>query len=580
MKIAQTSLTRWWSLLSCAALLAMSMGTAQDAMAQQSGEIKEEAKKAADAKKDEAKKLAEAKKVEVKTKADAKADEAKKKVEAKAAEAKKAAKKSADGSPQWKRSFGAGLELGTFFTSFGRYNAKLLEPNGLAQFDTDVALNLDLAFEISPLEGTRFTVFGGAQGPFTGDPSISALYAGVEPAFAYRRDKWELALGMGIGFGAIDMKLDSGQDLSAGLVLVRPYVEARRYANEMFAAYMRVGFNYWATHSLETSGIAFNPSQPFENSDLNEGGIYAAVGVRFGSYPEHIKSIPDTDGDGLKDDIDECPDKPEDKDGFQDEDGCPELDNDGDGINDDKDKCPLVAEDKDGWKDDDGCPEDDDDKDGDGILDKNDKCPDQAEDKDGWKDEDGCPEDDDDRDGDGVLDKDDKCPDKPGVPQKQGCPFQRVEVTLKKIVIREKIFFELDKAVIQQQSFSLLDEIAKVFNDNPRIKLVEIQGHTDSAGKASYNKKLSERRAQAVVDYLVKKGVAKDRLTAKGFGFTEPLVPLEKGKKETPEAAEKNRRVEFLILKQDEIKKTVREDELKKMDKDKLDKVEDKGDSK
>ena len=153
------------------------------------------------------------------------------------------------------------------------------------------------------------------------------------------------------------------------------------------------------------------------------------------------------------------------------------MDNDNDGIIDTSDKCPNRPEDMDGWQDEDGCPETDDDADGDGILNDVDKCPNEAEDKDGFEDEDGCP--DTDNDGDGILDVDDKCPMEKGVPEKQGCPFKLVEITEKAIVINDKIFFELDKAKIKPESFPLLDEVAKVFNENPRIKLVEIQGHTD-----------------------------------------------------------------------------------------------------
>ena len=128
--------------------------------------------------------------------------------------------------------------------------------------------------------------------------------------------------------------------------------------------------------------------------DANKGLMEAFLGARlwFGS--------PDRDHDGITDRRDGCPEQPEDIDGFQDGDGCPDLDNDGDGILDARDKCPDAAEDKDGFQDDDGCP--DPDNDGDGILDAADKCPDTAEDMDNFQDDDGCP--DPDNDGDNVLD--------------------------------------------------------------------------------------------------------------------------------------------------------------------------------
>ena len=133
----------------------------------------------------------------------------------------------------------------------------------------------------------------------------------------------------------------------------------------------------------------------------------------------------DRDGDGVPDSLDACPDEPEDKDGFQDEDGCPDLDNDGDGIPDHEDQCPNDPEDKDGFQDTDGCPEHD--NDSDGIPDSLDRCPNEAEDKDGFEDDDGCP--DPDNDGDGIPDKNDKCPNDPetvnGFEDEDGCPDVR-----------------------------------------------------------------------------------------------------------------------------------------------------------
>ncbi len=136
------------------------------------------------------------------------------------------------------------------------------------------------------------------------------------------------------------------------------------------------------------------------------------------------RAMKDRDGDQVADKHDKCPDKPEDRDDFEDNDGCPELDNDRDGVPDTRDQCPFVSEDRDGKYDEDGCPETDDDRDGDGILDAADKCPAAGEDKDGYQDEDGCPEDD--NDGDGIIDALDDCPGEPedvdGCRDEDGCP--------------------------------------------------------------------------------------------------------------------------------------------------------------
>jgi len=128
----------------------------------------------------------------------------------------------------------------------------------------------------------------------------------------------------------------------------------------------------------------------------------------------------DRDGDGIPDSIDGCRDEPEDKDGFQDEDGCIDPDNDRDGIPDASDKCPDEAEDKDGFEDTDGCPERDNDRDG--VIDATDRCPDQPEDRDNFEDEDGCP--DPDNDNDGVPDARDQCPNDAGTAS-DGCPDTR-----------------------------------------------------------------------------------------------------------------------------------------------------------
>jgi OOP family OmpA-OmpF porin len=254
----------------------------------------------------------------------------------------------------------------------------------------------------------------------------------------------------------------------------------------------------------------------------------------------------DRDGDGIPDSRDKCPDDPEDRDGFQDDDGCPELDNDGDGIPDNDDKCPDEAETKNNFQDDDGCP-DGADRDKDGIPDEQDKCPDNAEDKDGFEDQDGCPDPDNDKDR--IPDKFDKCPNEPetynGHEDEDGCPDKgRVMVTSGKIEILDKVYFDTGKSTIKAVSFPILDAVAATLNGNPNIELVEIQGHADERGNDNANLRLTQSRVESVRDYLVKKGVDKERLQPKGYGETKPVCT------ESNEPCwEKNRRVEFVILK-------------------------------
>jgi len=269
---------------------------------------------------------------------------------------------------------------------------------------------------------------------------------------------------------------------------------------------------------------------------------------------------PDRDGDGLCDNTDKCPDDPEDFDGDEDEDGCPEYDRDGDGIKDDKDRCPDQAEDKDGYRDQDGCPEPDNDEDG--VLDVNDQCPNVAEDRDNFQDEDGCP--DLDNDGDGILDypvRVDQCPNEPesfnGKDDLDGCPdkedvvvvekpkeFKTIVITDKGIQFKKKIQFATNSAkIVGAISDQILDEAAEALKSRPDQR-VRIEGHTDRRGNAKKNKKLSQDRAESVVAALVKRGVDKARLYPVGYGPERPIDP-----KKNKAAYEKNRRVEFNFLK-------------------------------
>lgn len=293
-------------------------------------------------------------------------------------------------------------------------------------------------------------------------------------------------------------------------------------------------------------------------------------------------SIGDRDGDGYKDDQDQCPDEPEDFDGFQDGDGCPDPDNDNDGILDVDDRCPNIAEDRDGDRDEDGCPEAnrDGDRDGDGIPDSKDKCPDDPEDKDGFEDLDGCPEYDNDHDGipdkedqcpddaedkdkfedaDGCPDPDndkdqipdvkDKCPNDPetynGFQDEDGCPDKgKVIIEGNDIVILEKVQFETNSAKILPQSNEIIDAVASTLKGHPEFQVLEVAGHADERSDDQHNLMLTKARAQSVMEALMKRGVAAKRLVSQGYGEYCPLDAAS-----NPQAWEKNRRVEFKIVK-------------------------------
>jgi OOP family OmpA-OmpF porin len=220
----------------------------------------------------------------------------------------------------------------------------------------------------------------------------------------------------------------------------------------------------------------------------------------------------DRDQDGIPDKRDRCPDQPEDRDGFQDEDGCPDPDNDGDRIPDSSDDCPSEPEDFDGFEDEDGCPDLDNDKDK--ILDVDDQCPNQPEDYDGDKDDDGCPD-----------------------------KYKLVVVTRTKIELRQKVYFATAKTKIRERSFPLLREVAQVLQDSPKMQ-VRIEGHTDSRGSDAYNLRLSEGRAASVKTFLIGQGIAPERLQAVGFGEGRPIAD-----NRTRSGRALNRRVEFFIIK-------------------------------
>jgi outer membrane protein OmpA-like peptidoglycan-associated protein len=257
----------------------------------------------------------------------------------------------------------------------------------------------------------------------------------------------------------------------------------------------------------------------------------------------------DTDGDGVPDDREKCPNEPEDRDGYQDDDGCPDFDNDADGLPDGRDKCPNEPEDVDGFQDEDGCP--DLDNDGDGVRDDQDRCPNTPEDMDNFEDQDGCP--DNDNDGDGIPDTRDKCPNEPevfnGNADDDGCPDAGkplVELTKEKLVIKQEVKFQTNRAKVKTDSFQLLATVAKLLVLHPEITAVRVEGHTDARGKRAKNLKLSQARAEAVRNHLIEvNGIEADRLKAVGYGPDRPVAS-----NDNKRGRALNRRVEFIILSQ------------------------------
>ncbi|MBN2798910.1 MAG: OmpA family protein [Deltaproteobacteria bacterium] len=268
----------------------------------------------------------------------------------------------------------------------------------------------------------------------------------------------------------------------------------------------------------------------------------------------------DKDGDGINDDLDACPQEAEDADGFDDLDGCPDLDNDMDGISDRGDACPDEAEDLDSFDDTDGCP--DPDNDSDGVLDAADLCPNQAGALEGCPDTDGdgvsdltdlCPEEAGDpthngcadSDSDGFLDAADACPQEPGPADElagraDGCP-KPVYLSAQGVVQPEGISFDEGVVRLSDAHKASLDLLATWLSGATYVVKLEVRGHTDNAETRA--ERVSSDRAEAAMSYLMSKGISEARLVSKGYAGMEPL-----GTNRTATGRAKNRRVDFAVL--------------------------------
>ncbi len=309
---------------------------------------------------------------------------------------------------------------------------------------------------------------------------------------------------------------DAG-DLNGGLGL-------EFWVSENIGLYVETAYHHTfddnvAPYFQHGAGIAVR----FGGVDTDGDGIYdrddACPEVK--GLPE-FNGCPDSDGDGIIDSKDACPDVA----GKVEFNGCP--DSDGDGIIDSKDDCPNVA----GVAALNGCP----DADGDGVADSKDACPNVA----GPVANQGCPYPD--TDGDGVLDKDDKCPEVAGLVENQGCPEVTKEVQKQLNEYAKVIYFDSGKASFKPKTVETLEKVVAILVEYPTAEF-DVEGHTDSVGSAKFNLKLSQKRAEAVVEYLKAHGV-KSTLNAKGYGETKPIAS-----NRTRAGRAKNRRVEINLVK-------------------------------
>lgn len=311
------------------------------------------------------------------------------------------------------------------------------------------------------------------------------------------RDRWIVSPYVFAGVNASYHDIYFGADIPLGAGLNIALNKAHDLSLNLESAYKIAATTHDANHLQHSVGIVywFKPG-------------YHVPKAETATSAEATTTQPgDRDNDGIEDDQDQCPDIP----GMAQFNGCP--DSDGDGIGDKDDACPLVA----GLAQFNGCP----DTDNDGIPDNKDKCPYVA----GTAQYDGCPPPD--RDNDGVNDDVDRCPDVAGTAANQGCPEIRKEIITEVDKAAKAIFFETGKSTVKKISYKSLDAVVSILKADPSL-YADIEGHTDNVQPKSYtNMELSQKRADAVRDYFVSKGISADRLTAQGFGDTQPVASNE-----------------------------------------------------
>jgi OOP family OmpA-OmpF porin len=302
-----------------------------------------------------------------------------------------------------------------------------------------------------------------------------------------------------------------------------------------------VGVNFWFSENIGLT-LQTGYKNAFSDSGVTHWQHLAGISVKFGGT--------DTDGDGVYDKDDACPEVA----GLESFNGCPDAD--GDGIEDSKDSCPNEA----GSKEMNGCPDADSDgvadkddacpneagvaalagcpdADGDGVADKEDECPNEA----GPAENKGCPWAD--KDGDNVLDKDDQCPDVAGTVANMGCPEVTEEVQKQLNEYARTILFDTGKASLNPETTSVFVDIIRILGEYPTAKFT-VEGHTDSVGSEKLNQSLSDKRANSVRDFLIAEGVGADRLTAIGYGEANPIAS-----NKTRSGRKENRRTEINLVK-------------------------------
>ncbi|PTD15140.1 DUF5723 family protein [Flavobacterium columnare] len=317
-----------------------------------------------------------------------------------------------------------------------------------------------------------------------------------------------------------DFNLNDRKALNT-LSIANSYMLTPRYETKWFSIAVPVNYLEYRGLNVGTSlrlgPLFLGSGSILSNLVSSESkGIDAYVGLKVPIYkgekrikePKEIKKsepapvvqetiIPDTDNDGLLDNVDQCINEK----GPKENGGCPYKDTDNDGVIDPEDKCVTVV----GPAENNGCP---------------------------WPD----------TDGDMVLDKDDKCVNVPGTIKNNGCPEVTQAVVKKLNDYAKTILFDAGRNTFQSSTYPVLEAMSALLNEYPTAKF-SLEGHTDSVGKAEVNKKLSESRASAIMNYLVSKGIDKSRLKAIGYGESKPIAS-----NKTKAGKALNRRVEVKLI--------------------------------
>ncbi|VAV82666.1 OmpA domain protein [hydrothermal vent metagenome] len=429
-----------------------------------------------------------------------------------------------DENNSWQFSFGVNVvdfyptnqdaPLGGYFDSFFDYKHYNIVTS-LSTFTVSKYIGDDFSFgatgSINNIES-----FGDA------DLEEGLSYIGVDGIIKYNLgsllnwNTFEPYLGIGGGYTWID-KIGAG---TLNGTLGFNYWFSEHIGLTVQSTYKHSFEDYLVTHFQHSVGVSFK----FGGKDTDGDGIYDHEDA----CPDvpglaEFNGCPDSDGDGIEDSKDTCPNEA----GLAEFNGCP--DSDGDGVSDNNDNCPNTP----GLKSLAGCP----DADSDGIIDGNDNCPNEA----GPAANNGCPWPD--SDGDGVIDKDDQCPNEVGTVANNGCPEVTQAVREALNAYAKTILFDTGKSSIKEQSEGVLKDIIAILKDYSKAKFA-IEGHTDSVGSEASNMKLSDERAHSVMDYLVQNGIDSSRLTAKGYGESNPIAP-----NNTRAGRANNRRVEINLIK-------------------------------